>query len=320
MKFMEQVEKIARNPEQLRKRDSQVAARHQSWYQTLAPVLEAGKDLPFVLIKGDVLSLLAYGETGYRDSHDIDLLVPPAQKDALCQILIASGFNRLVLRADGTPRQLNRREQIMLKNSHQDFPFYKQIGTGERLEVDINTDVYWGEYEGPRVKTEQFLSDRVSLELFGYRVKTLSVLHQFIEVCLHHYKEMNAPYIFKLCNPINSRMFEDIYCLYARYIKGSVEAAVKLCEKYQVTPYVYYMLHYTGLVFSDPELEADKLYFRSENGVFLLNRYGLAEHERKVWKCDFLTILDAPEIYSIIEPDLTNEDKRKIETVWSVFS
>lgn len=118
MEFMKYVEEMARNPGLLRKNDEHVVESHRNWYQALAPVIEQGSNLPFAIIKGDVLSVLAYGEIGYRGSGDIDLLVSPRNKEALCCLLIENEFRPLLFNSDGTPRQMSRREQIMMKNSH----------------------------------------------------------------------------------------------------------------------------------------------------------------------------------------------------------
>lgn len=49
-----------------------------------------GLDATFV--KGSALALLIHGDVGMKDSWDIDLLVPPDQVDAACQLLLAQGY------------------------------------------------------------------------------------------------------------------------------------------------------------------------------------------------------------------------------------
>lgn len=84
-------------------------------------------------------------------------------------------------------------------------------------------------------------------------------------------------------------------------------------------PYIYYMLCLTSIAFSDSGLERDKEKFYSQQGEMLLNKYGLADNERKTWRYGLLTILDAPEVFSLIERDLTQKDLEKIDAVWSIF-
>lgn len=255
----------------------------------------------------------------YRDSHDIDILVEKKNLRTLYTIFMKHGFEPVLFKNDGNHRELTRMEKIMLINSHQEVPLCKMLEGGEMLEVDINVDIFWGEYTGRRIGVDTLLSHSANICMFGYNVPTLDAAHQFIEVCLHHYKEMNAPYILKVCNPINSRMLEDIYCLYARYIKEDSDRILLLCKQYQVLPYIYYMLCLTSIAFSDSGLERDKEKFYSQQGEMLLNKYGLADNERKTWRYGLLTILDAPEVFSLIERDLTQKDLEKIDAVWSIF-
>lgn len=319
MKLIEYVEKIARNPNQLRHRNEAIIEKHRAWYRALAPVLEDLRDIRFAVIKGDILSITAYGEIGYRDSHDVDMLIEQRDLKTLYTVFMNHGFKPVLSPNDSEHRELTRKERIMLINSHQEVPLYKILNGGERLEVDINVDLFWGEYSGKRIGVDTFLSHRTNVNIFGCDVPTLDAAHQFIEVCLHHYKEMNAPYILKICNPINSRMLEDIYCLYARHIKKDCERILLLCKQYKVLPYIYYMLCLTSIAFPDSELDRDKEKFYTQQGELLLNKYGLADNERKTWRYDLLTILDAPEVFSFIEKDLSQKDLEKIDAVWSIF-
>ncbi len=57
----------------MEKQSPQVIERNQYWYsKLLRSVFEDIKNLNYALIKGDILSYLAYGNFGYRFYHDVD--------------------------------------------------------------------------------------------------------------------------------------------------------------------------------------------------------------------------------------------------------
>lgn len=317
---MTELEKVALHPDKLRRMDDRVRERHAGWYKAIEPVMADLSHIPHAVVKGEVLSVLAYGGTGFRPSNDIDILVSRSSLKQIDGVFRKHGFQTILLDEHGNPRELSRAEKMMFMNSHQVIPYSIELGhDGETLDIDINVDVYWGEYTGPRIDMTDFLSDTMEVELYGQRIKSLSILKTFVEVCLHHYREMNAPYIFKICNPFTTRMFQDIYCLYKQYMENDLAPLTDYAEKYMLQKYIYYMLYYTNLAFPDKSLSDPIKLFETPEGKEQLNSYGLSDGERKEWKADFIARLDAPEIYSLVEPDLTTLDKIKIESVWSIF-
>ena len=81
-------------------------ARSKVWYQHLIPVLNAQKDLSYAVIKGEALSVQAFGAPGRRSSADIDLLVDKSQLKKLEQVLTEHGF---------TTARLSRAQQIVAR-------------------------------------------------------------------------------------------------------------------------------------------------------------------------------------------------------------
>lgn len=79
---------------------------------------------------------------------------------------------------------------LCITYSHQIPSYHKEV-TGFHLNVDINYDIFWGEYEGQRTSIGDFFTDTVEMNIYGISVKTLSVEKAFIQLILHHYKEMN---------------------------------------------------------------------------------------------------------------------------------
>lgn len=92
-----------------------------------------------------------------------------------------------------------------------------------------------------------------------------------------------------------------------------------MSAEYEIIPYVFYILYYTGQVFDDDLLKQYIEAFRTPEGKALLNCYGLCEKERREWKCDFKTRLDSDNLYDLIKEDLTERDKEKIAINKRVF-
>lgn len=266
----------------------------------------------YSVIKGDVLSVQAYGNTGMRFSTDIDILI--SRKDLLYveNFLLSNGLNNLE----------GKREKrlAMLLVSHQSTPWKKQLGRWADIIVDINFDILWGEYEGNRIDIDEFLSDTIEMDIYGVKVKTLPPLKAMIQLILHHYKDMNSIYLLATRKSIKYDMFKDVYHLWKNNKKDiSLEKLYSISSEYQIIPYAFYILYYTNQIFKDAELQKYVNAFRTPEGEDLLNCYGLCDKERKEWKYDFQTRLEAENLYDLIKDDLTEKDKEKIKINKRVF-
>ncbi len=310
------------NPNNLRSQKEDIVKQNALWYRALSSVLFDMDNLNYAVIKGEALSVMAYGEKGYRDSGDVDILVDRKHIKSVRDVFLKHGFNDNLLDNDGNPRSLTREEKIMFMNSHQVLPFYKNLSQGSDdafLCVDINVDIFWGEYRGKRIDMNSFLSDTVYMDLHDCHIKVLSPIKAFIQLCMHHYKEMHALYYLKLGNPFTEKMFQDVYCLYDRHIKNKINYLLKFVEEYSLEEVFYYILYYTNLVFPDYILEKHLKLFETDEGVKKLNSYGLNENEIREWNVDFYTRMNHPNIYSVVEPQLQDGDKEKIERALSIF-
>ena len=92
-----------------------------------------------------------------------------------------------------------------------------------------------------------------------------------------------------------------------------------MSAKYEIIPYVFYILYYTGQVFDDNDLRQYIEAFRTPEGDALLNCYGLCTKERKEWKYDFKTRLESENLYELIKNDLTDKDREKISINKRIF-
>lgn len=285
----------------------------QERYESLRGVFESLNSLkiPYANIKGEALSLQAYKKHGQRNYNDVDLLISRNNLHFLEQILTENGFNSSIK---------NRKDKIMMiSSSHQTAPWNKNIKNSP-TSIDINFDVFWGEYEGKRINIDDFLSDTDTIVIFGVQLKVLPKIKAFIQLILHHYKDMNSIYHLVGHNCIKYEMFKDIYFLWKNNKEEiSLKNLYKLSLDYEIVPYVYYILYFTNFIFKDKDLNEYVKCFQTDEGEFLLNSYGLSEKERKSWTVDFNTRLTCDNLYELIKKDLTIEDIKKLEDSLRLF-
>lgn len=268
-------------------------------------------NIPYAIVKGAPLSMLAYNSCFRRKIGDVDFLVSRESVGKVTQVLEENGFH--------TEYQSREDKLIALMYSHQTRPFVKNTPLWKTY-IDVNYDIFWGEYEGKRINMDEFLRDSIEIEVAGCRVKTLNPLKTMIQLVLHHYKEMNSLYHLAIHNSITMSMFADVYNLLKNNISDvSIDNLYRLSKEYGIVEYVFYVLFYTSELFRDSILKKYVDCFRTEKGEHLLSCYGLCERERKEWKCDFQTRLAAKDLFSLIKDQLSLEDMEKINRNRLVF-
>jgi len=289
-----------------------VIIMHKLWSKLhltkIMPVLNE-LSAPYAIIKGPALSQTLYNDPNVREYNDLDILISRDSIGKMKEILKRNGFQ--------IPGYSKERELFCELYSHQ-LPTYTD-STGN-LVYDINFDVTWGEFEGKRIQVKELLADTVSIDLFGFEVKTLSPVNTFIQLALHIFRDMNSIYLLATRKTINKAAFSDVYQLIVKYRNElPPEYLFEACKKYDIIPYAYYVLYYTGILFID-EILGDYIHlFRTAEGDHLLNRYGLCEKERKLWNCDIASRFKSTDTFSLISRDLTPSDLRKIEVNQSMF-
>lgn len=203
--------------------------------------------------------------------------------------------------------------------SHQLLP-YRKIVNRMLYSIDLNFDIFWGEYTGKRISINDFLSDVLDIEIYGVKTKTLPPLKMLIQLILHQYKDMNSIFLLATRKSIKYEMFKDVYYLLKNNLDTiTLDKLYAMSSEYEIIPYVFYILYYTGQIFKDSILQQYIEAFRTREGEALLDYYGLCDSERKRWRCDFETRLKADNLYNLIKEDLTERDNRKIEINKRIF-
>ena len=277
-------------------------------YKELKPLFESLSSIRYAVIKGEVLSQQIYGIPDKRNSSDIDILIDRKNVKFLEERLQELGFKQ-----KSENDTVSRRNRILCMTYSHQIPSYHKNSGGFHLNVDVNYDIFWGEYEGKRCSIDAFLSDTIDMEIYGVIVKTLPIEKAFVQLVLHHYKEMNSLYHLSCHNCIRASMFKDIYDFVCnRNADLNLSSIHNVCNQYVIGSYVYYMLYYTNLVFESEFLSkyVDQIGFYRDNE--LLDSYGLSSKERKKWKIPFENRIDNDNIWHDIAGDMTYMDVEKI--------
>ena len=132
-------------------------------YKELQPLFEVLSSVRYAVVKGEVLSQQIYGVPDRRRSSDIDILIDKKNVKFLEEQLQKLGFEQK-LPEDSAKARRNR--VLCMAYSHQ-TPSYHKEKFGFHFNVDVNYDIFWGEYEGQRCSIDEFLSDTVDMEIYG---------------------------------------------------------------------------------------------------------------------------------------------------------
>lgn len=284
-------------------------------YAQLKSVL-SNVEIPYAVIKGEPLSILCYNKKGVRNSQDIDILAERRYMSYFEQLLKTNGFITFVNQGKNVSREIR---VLCISQSHQ-IPPYNKKTPNQQISVDLNHDLFWGEYTGKRIAISDFLDHTIEMNIYGCVVKTLPPIKAMIQLILHHYKDMNSIYRLAVNKCINYDMFKDVFFLWKNHKEEiSLEKLYVLSQKYEIIPYVFYVLYFTNLIFKDRELQRYVDAFRTPEGELSLNYYGLTEKERKRWKVDFQTRLETNNMYELIRSDLAESDIEKIERNKKIF-
>lgn len=241
-------------------------------------------DIPYAFFKGFVLSKAAYGNAFIRVSGDLDVLVSPQNVKFLNEVLLDSGFIQGTLESSDIIPTSHEKKVFQRVYSHQVVPYIKKLNskTCPYICIDVNTNVMWGESK-KRINLDELLIQRQKDIIDGFSFFKLDSITEFIVLCLHHYKDMNSIYLLSK-GSLKLRLFVDIY----RYVKERKKdlPVEQLCEKSRklgVMQYVYFCLVHTKTLFSDPILDEYIQMFRNQEGIDLLNMFGLSPDEQKTW-------------------------------------
>lgn len=283
-------------------------------------------DIPYAVIKGAVLSQMAYGSPNHRRCGDIDLLISRSYISPVKKLMKSHGFVQGRVTEKGV--EPFSREEILFQTSmsHQVAPFIKETGASlcPYVNVDVNFNIMWGESE-KKADMDFVLKHTEPFSICSVMVRKLTPEAEFISLCLHHYKDMNSIYLLAQ-GSLRLSLFCDIY-YYVKNTQMDAEKLKTLCSQLEVTPYVYYCLHYTDVIFNDgvirelfskllsvtnPSLPPVASASTKAQYKVLLNQFGLTPSERQTWTIDFYERLFSSNLQTYFEEHLSHKLLNKI--------
>jgi len=157
-----------------------------------AAMADAGVTLAFT--KGIVLQESLYGVPGIRTFNDIDVMVAPADRDRIRDVLLDVGFTASTDFDPGAKvlKPISRAAERMYRMSPDHWPHFRRL-TGDicmpDVSIDVANDLTWHGSEW-RVPMEAVLADVVTVSVGGgVTLPTLSPVHTFLFLCLHVFRE-----------------------------------------------------------------------------------------------------------------------------------
>lgn len=282
-------------------------------YKNIQFLLESISNIPYAIIKGAVLSEQLYHSPFTRHSGDIDILIRRENLSTVKQLLLNNGFVQGRIDEQGIV-PFTRRELIFYASqSHQTAPFVKRTANKlcPYINLDLNTAIYWGEYEGScnmDIVFEQIQDGNI----LDRRIKKLSPEMEFITLCLHHYKDMNSIYLLTT-GSLKLNLFCDIY-FYIKNVRVDYDKLYFLASKLHATPYIFYCLYYTDIVFDCDAIKKIIHMFESTLAHSLISTFGLCATESHPWSISFLDRLFSSSFCDNFYLSLSEEEQRKVQT------
>ena len=266
---------------------------------------------PYAVIKGAVLSSAVYGDPYRRVSGDIDILINRRDADKAKTVLKSCGFIQGRATENGIVSFSRKEILYQTSTTHQTAPYIKE--TANKLcpyvNVDINMDILWGEYEH-RSNMDEVLCHTEKHQLFDIDFHKLTPEMEFVALCLHHYKDMNSIYLLSQ-RSLSLGLLCDIY-FYLRNVRPPVNKICEISRKFDVGRYVYVCLSHTMEIFGDTLLIPYVDSLRNDCDERLLNSFGLNDIERKYWDIPLKERLFHPDLPQYMQKFLTDADFEKI--------
>lgn len=257
----------------------------------------------YVYTKGELTSFYVYSEFGRRKIGDIDILIDPNDIDEVKNILIKNGFcqprNRIC-------------ELFELKYSHQLMPFYKQILNDIILQVDVNINIFWGEYNNGIQYLKYFLNNYCCITIYNVLVKCMEINYFFIYLCLNIYKDLNSIYLLYENRVINKSKLHELFLLFEND-NVMIEKLFTIANNCLCQKYIMYMALCLNEIYKSIKLDKLIEIFNSYYDEGLYKSYGLEEGERKLWKIPFKKRYESIDLRKIILADLNERDLKKIK-------
>lgn len=285
------------------------------------------KNIKYAVLKGAYLGDIAYNNLSLREVNDIDILIRQEDIKAVKEVCLECGF--VSGKADRVNKKIEhytRKQEIAFaRNTHQIATMVK-IDIDEVLGfydtvIDFNFKLLWGEYQGESIVSDEFLEHTKSFkDSNGYIYNVLEAPYNFVQLCLHAYKEANGLFFLKLNQGLFLRAFLDIY-FYVIKMGDELDKdmIVKLVQRYNIASYVYFILFIIEELFGqDERIHVLLQSVEDEADDKSIEHFGL--EDKKSWN----NILVKERFYSTktvscLQKQITDIENKKIEMAAKEF-
>ncbi|NUW34545.1 nucleotidyltransferase family protein [Nonomuraea sp. SMC257] len=239
----------------------------------------------YAVRKGPLIAEGLYGDPGLRRMYDLDILVAPADADAMHRLLRHHGYTQGRVSVDGGGiESFDRGTQVFWQlNVNNELPFVKLADTLliEVYSIDLCLNIFQRRHTKD-VPAEELLERRIPVRLCGEDAFALSPEDQFIDLCAHFYKEATTLYYIESGGDLQILKFLDVALAAARLSSEEWHGVVSRARDYDATDSVYYALHHARLLY--PELVPQELLHDvrpAEDGF--LDEYGALDGDVRTW-------------------------------------
>lgn len=199
--------------------------RRRVWYAELARVLQALRDsgYPVAARKGAAYESTLYGGDGSRWLGDLDLLVRPADREAVAALMPGLGYQVGLYDFDtGLVTPFERAELIRYRLNPDHLPTLSLV-TGDPLvpilEVDFATSLTWtrGPYQVPTEEVLESVATQPAPGLGGVSVPVPAPLYLVLDTTLHLFREAWFDWWLEKEQDVDLMKFGDVIRLWERY-------------------------------------------------------------------------------------------------------
>lgn len=305
----------------LQKSCDAVRTEHMLRLQSCKQVFQKFEEqkITYAVIKGAQVDKRAYKDLGLRPSGDLDVLIRKSDFTAVKNIFEEEGFVCGKFTSDKTIKKFTR-ERLLFFNlyGHQAPTFAKIVEDSNHqkhyIEIDTNFSVTWQGDDNVFSNVEILLNETEDVTYHGIQYKALNPELFLLQLCLHNYRDMNSTHAIQQWD-IGPRSLFDIYSLvYHQNNYIDIDAFVAWVKKLDYVEQVCYMFYHCNQIFGQllfMETCLDLLGFQDDDSV---NTFGLIKNEKIHWAVPFEELFERENIISLIEPLLTAQDKKNLET------
>ncbi len=221
------------------------------------------KNIKYVFLKGAILNntLFKYGS---RVSNDIDILIEkksiPIITDVLNKLGFVQGKYNYKTKTIHKFTKKEIKESILTRGETAPFVMKTNLPEIETIDIDINFSIDWKPTNNNIVN--DFLNHRILINKNdNIPIFSLNHYHNFIELCIHLYKDCTLIDIIRKRKVLDLYKFVDIYYYFKKYeAEINVDILYKIIKKYKLEKYIYFSLKYVTEIFPDiKNLELENL-------------------------------------------------------------